>query len=490
MKMTFDAALFNDLISRYYSIRDANPYRAEEWVTNSEKAVECRNVLTRIGQLVETFVSAEGLLGGRDFVVKVAKGHGNFPVKPWIAILCRDEEVMNGVYPLIGFNDQEPFFYIGCAKSFHLQEDIDWNRYRDVRRCKLQSQRYDVVDVGLQNNENLAMPATVFRRGVFVTEDALKAALKSAIEVYDEIRGASEDGSVGADGTFSNGSKLLNSIEGRIKSLDRAVRQIEKAQDGISAKSGAGADAIEHLRADISAIKQGVNDARAEMEAGVAKAIKTAQEQTDVFLQQQKGAYTEALKNLSELKTLSTVGALTRKLEEKRKSEQRAMWGKAVPFYLSLLGFVVIGFLAMGLDRSFVTQEMLREHGMLAYLLPMPRVLIRLWPFCLPLIWCACHFGRLAAQGRRLMEEYAHKVVVAATYSGVAAEVDAMLEKHIMSAADLRVDLMRALINTIGSNPNYSLDKVRGTTPIAELTECVSKFSEATREVKGIGAVK
>ena len=221
-----------------------------------------------------------------------------------------------------------------------------------------------------------------------------------------------------------------------------------------------------------------------------AKAIKAAQDQTDVFLQQQKGAYTEALKNLSELKTLSTVGALTRELEEKRKSEQRAMWGKAVPFYLSLLGFVVIGFLAMGLDSSFVTQEMLREHGMFAYLLPMPRVLIRLWPFCLPLIWCACHFGRLAAQGRRLMEEYAHKVVVAATYSGVAAEVDAMLEKHIMSAADLRVDLMRALINTIGANPNYSLDKIKGVTPLAELTECVSKFSEATREVKGIGAVK
>lgn len=279
--------------------------------------------------------------------------------------------------------------------------------------------------------------------------------------------------------------RRLSKFETRYKVLTEKLDKANADLSDIAGKSCAGAEAVDRLREAVNAIKQDVKDLRSEVDDGVAKAAVQADESVQAFLSKHTQRLEQAWSDVAKVKELSTVKALASRLEEKRKSEQKSMWWKTSFFYLSLLGFVVIGFLAILYTHASVTQEMLRQYGLAAYLVPIPKMLVRLAPFYIPLFWFACHFSRLAAQARRLMEEYAHKVVVATTYVGVADEVDSMIEMHITSAFDLRSELMHSLITTLSSNPNTSLDKVKNTTPISEVADCVARLAGSVKDVKG-----
>lgn len=246
---------------------------------------------------------------------------------------------------------------------------------------------------------------------------------------------------------------------------------------------------IASIRKDVEDSKKSVNNATEYAKIEVSQNIQDVKanvtRQINEFLTTHTVTCEDLESKLKDILARATIGRLSKQFEEKRAELYKAYKKAQKFFYWSLITFAIFGCISILLAHLLVTPEQGQAYGFLAFLLNVPMGLIRLAPFYLPLFWYACHVNRLMNQNRRLMEEYAHKVVVAETYAGLAERIEDLEKKGILQTKVLSQDLLDSTIRVLCGNPNTSLDKVKAQTPVSEVVDNVVKLVRTTAELKG-----
>lgn len=193
------------------------------------------------------------------------------------------------------------------------------------------------------------------------------------------------------------------------------------------------------------------------------------------FVDEHKGICEELELKLKDMLATTTVASLSSKFEEKRKSLKVRYIIERILFYVCLIVFCVIGMCAVSSVGSLAGGEIW---------IKITKAILAKAPLALPLFWLTCHINKLMNQDRRLMEEYAHKVVVAQTYTGMAKQVEELANKGVASAKELSEDLMSSTIRVLCANPNSVIDRVKTQTPMSEVADCVAKLATSVSAVR------
>ena len=193
------------------------------------------------------------------------------------------------------------------------------------------------------------------------------------------------------------------------------------------------------------------------------------------FFDEHKGICEELELKLKDMLATTTVASLSSKFEEKRKSLKVRYIIERILFYVCLIGFSVIGSYAVSSVGVLAGDEIW---------IKITKAILGKAPLALPLFWLTCHINKLMNQDRRLMEEYAHKVVVSQTYTGMAKQVEELANEGVVSAKELSEDLMSSTIRVLCANPNSALDRVKTQTPMSEVADCVAKLATAVSAVR------
>ena len=193
------------------------------------------------------------------------------------------------------------------------------------------------------------------------------------------------------------------------------------------------------------------------------------------FFDEHKGICEELELKLKDMLATTTVASLSSKFEEKRKSLKVRYIIERGLFYVCLIGFCVIGSYAVSSVGVLSGDEIW---------IKITKAILGKAPLALPLFWLTCHINKLMNQDRRLMEEYAHKVVVSQTYTGMAKQVEELANKGVESAKELSEDLMSSTIRVLCANPNSVLDRVKTQTPMSEVADCVAKLATSVSAVR------
>ncbi len=218
-----------------------------------------------------------------------------------------------------------------------------------------------------------------------------------------------------------------------------------------------------------------IEDAERSIETFSLKCQTNAVNSLKKFIEENKSTCEELQGKLKDMLATATVATLSSQFEEKRKSIGNRYIFERISFYACLIGFCIIGSCAVSSVGSIVGDDLWGK---------IVKAMLSKAPLVLPLFWLTCHLNKLMNQDRRLMEEYAHKVVVAQTYTGMAKQVEELANKGVSSAKELSEDLMSKTIRVLCSNPNSTLDKVKTQTPLSEVADCVAKLANAVSTVR------
>ena len=281
-------------------------------------------------------------------------------------------------------------------------------------------------------------------------------------------------------GTLSN--KTMATSLGLIENQDvieQKGREVGKLKDDLDAtinKANGEIDQIKGALSDLTEkLRKTVSSAQVEVSQSIKDIRDNAEKEITAFITSKKASIEEIESRIKEMLAKATVTTLSSKYDEKCKTLNKNYWCSKVIFYLCLFVFCVIGVCAVHSVSTMGDGDILMK---------ITKAMIKNAPYYLPLFWFTCHMNRLMNQNRRLMEEYAHKVVVAQTYVGMAEQVEELSKKGVKDANNLNAELMDDTIKVLCANPNECLDKVKSSTPISEVVDSVSKLMRATAELK------
>jgi len=201
--------------------------------------------------------------------------------------------------------------------------------------------------------------------------------------------------------------------------------------------------------------------------------------QFDDFLKNAQDKIESHQAKLTELIGKATIGPISKRYEDKVRTERLSCKWFLVSFYVALVlaliaGVIVVLYSWKHLPVSVAFWEALKT------------VLIRFaacTPIYIPLFWIIAHFNRWAVQKNRLAEEYEHKKLVVETYVGLADQVEALLGKGVKTAPDLVATQLAKTIDVVCFDACASLDKVRIQTPVGEIAKDASQALYSVSEV-------
>ena len=222
-------------------------------------------------------------------------------------------------------------------------------------------------------------------------------------------------------------------------------------------------------------LKNTVSSAQVEASGNLKDILADAGERITSFITSHTANVEEMESRIKKTLAKATVTTLSSKYDKKCRTLNINYWCSKVSFYICLFAFCFIGLCAV---------HSVSVMGRDDILMNITRAIIKNAPYYLPLFWFTCHMNKLMNQNRRLMEEYAHKVVVAQTYVGMAEQVEELSKKGVKDTGNLSAELMDNTIRVLCTNPNECLDKVKPYTPISEVVDSVSKLMRATAELK------
>ena len=281
-------------------------------------------------------------------------------------------------------------------------------------------------------------------------------------------------------GTLSNKAMatLFGLIEDQnvIKQKGREVGKLKNDLDATINKANGEIDQIKGALSDLTEkLKNTVSSAQVEVSQSIKDIRGNAEGAITSFITSHTASVEEMESRIKEILAEATVTTLSSKYDEKREKLDKNYRRAKITFYVCLCLFCIIG---------LFTVHSVSVIGGSDVLMKIIKAILRNAPYYLPLFWFTCHINKLMNQNRRLMEEYAHKVVVAQTYVGMAEQVEELSKKGVKDANDLSAELMDDTIKALCANPNQCLDKVRSSTPISEVVDSVSKLMRATAELK------
>lgn len=183
----FDIDRFNNLLQRYYIYKHDHPYNANTWRTNGPNAHGCKVILNELAKEVERLV-LECSLAPEDFTVQTAIGVGVYPKDPWIGVFYGGDRPTDGVYPILGFYNEDSGFFIGCVCSFTKDKRGFPEEFTDLSRCLDPVQRELIAQSGLLGDKHIAMPISIFARGKVCAKQQVVASIEQAFRVKDEYK--------------------------------------------------------------------------------------------------------------------------------------------------------------------------------------------------------------------------------------------------------------------------------------------------------------
>ncbi len=297
----------------------------------------------------------------------------------------------------------------------------------------------------------------------------------------------------GNNGLAALSSDALNNLKNELiksKELTECLKRCEHGIGALESKLQASKDLWTKERqkedADLDELRKAsdslhdkvdkqIADAEATLEKFCAESQTIAANSLKNFIDGNKGECEDLKSKLKDMLATATVATLSSGFDEKRKNLLLVYIIEVVLFISCLGTFCYLGIRAISDAELVVAQDVSIKIAM---------GLLNNAPYCLPLFWLTCHINKLMNQSRRLMEEYAHKVVVAQTYTGMARQVEELANKGVVSAKELSEELMASTIRVLCANPNSVLDKVKTQTPLSEVTDCVSKLANAASVVR------
>ena len=252
--------------------------------------------------------------------------------------------------------------------------------------------------------------------------------------------------------------KLKDDLDTTIKKANGEIQQIKGALSDLTGK-----------------LKEALSSAQVEASQNIKDVRSNAEGTINSFITSHTARVEDMESRIKETLAKATVTTLSSKYDEKRKALNKNYWCARVIFYLCLLGFCVIGLCSVHSGSTMEGDDIWVK---------IIKAMLKNAPYYLPLFWFSCHMNRLMNQNRRLMEEYAHKVVVAQTYVGMAEQVEELSKRGVKDANNLNAQLMDNTIRVMCANPNECLDKIKSSTPISEVVDSVSKLMRATAAFK------
>ena len=263
-------------------------------------------------------------------------------------------------------------------------------------------------------------------------------------------------------------------LSDRIEKCERGIREFEaklqSANESWSLERRKEDADLDELRKATDALHDKVDsqieDAKTSIEKFSIECRSKVDQSLKQFFDDNKGNCEELQLKLKDMLARATVATLSSQFEEKRKS---------LNLRYILIGFCVIGLCAVSSVGALAGDDIW---------LKITSSILKKAPIALPLFWLTCHINKLMNQDRRLMEEYAHKVVVAQTYTGMAKQVEELANKGVVSAKELSEELMANTIRVLSANPNSVLDRVKTQTPLSEVADCVAKLATAVSAVR------
>ena len=261
----------------------------------------------------------------------------------------------------------------------------------------------------------------------------------------------------------------LGEFEAKLEAAKESLLQDWRKEDADLDELRKVSDAMnDKVDRQIEDAKESIEKFSAECQTKVAQSLQQ-------FVDEHKSICENLELKLKDMLATTTVASLSSKFEEKRKSLKVRYIIERILFYVCLIGFCVIG--------SCVVSSVGAQAGDEIWI-KIAKAILNKTPLALPLFWLTCHINKLMNQDMRLMEEYAHKVVVSQTYTGMAKQVEELANKGVLSAKELREDLMSSTIKVLCANPNSVLDKVKTQTPLSEVADCVAKLATAVSSVR------
>ena len=308
--------------------------------------------------------------------------------------------------------------------------------------------------------------------------DAVRNNAKS-ITVTNNLAAHSSNALNNLTNQLAKAKELVERIERCEHGLDNVEAKLQSANESWSQERRKEDADLDELRKASDELHDKVDKKIIEAETSIEKFSIECQEKVaqslKQFVDENKSSCEGLQLKLKDMLARATVATLSSKFEEKRKSLNLKYILERASFYACLMGFCVVGLCAVSSARSLGGDEIWVR---------IIKAILNETPLALPLFWLTCHINKLMNQDRRLMEEYAHKVVVAQTYTGMAKQVEELANKGVVSAKDLSEDLMSSTIRVLCANPNSALDKVKTQTPLSEVAECVSKLANAVSVVR------
>lgn len=491
-----DEQLLNKLLRDYFDlIARHSQYNVEDWRTNTASTVECKRILLQISQLLEQLLRDSKVIT-EPFEVRFSDGAGNFPKNPWIGVFRPGESPKRDYYPLMGLHGYKGFFYIACVKAKN-RNIIGWEeRFGNLSRCKDDQARSEVMSTGLDENPNVAMPATIFRRGWHISSADFVEAWKRAEIVYKEVyeyEAKNNDSVAKLHFSDEKADVAVPPTNSRLEAISASLKDIEFQQEQIQIKGRLGLENIDKLRVELATLKQSVEDSKSDVDKvrrTTALKIEEVTNQVKVdatslisdYLKTQEAKCKDIELNFKSILERATVGVLSAEFEAKR-DEQEVIYRKMKSlFYSTLMMFGILGLFMVVINNFDVkVLQNVNQPDPIIYLKNLPHIAMFFTPIYLPMIWFVCHVNKLMNQSRRLMEEYAHKVVVSKSYMGLAKQTEDLLNNGVDSARDVNAKLLQQTIAVLCRNPNGVLDRVRTETPLAEAVDLFTKAASAAK---------
>lgn len=221
---------------------------------------------------------------------------------------------------------------------------------------------------------------------------------------------------------------------------------------------------VKATKTEIDGVKLEVEKVLGEAQAEKAKVA------TDLaaFIDAKKTELKAVRKGYDSVVASATANKLCAKYEAKAQVEKKLSERHAFCFYLTLLGLVVGAGLILWLGKDGIAG--VSEVGLR---------IVKYLPLYAPVIWFACYKNHLANLSKRLSEAYAHKSLMAATFSGFAEQVREVAETDETLAGELKGRMLDAMIRVFEQDTQHCTKDVKTYLPVTEVADSGVKLFEA-----------
>lgn len=225
----------------------------------------------------------------------------------------------------------------------------------------------------------------------------------------------------------------------------------------------------------------------------LSKAIKIQKEELANFIDTNKSNFSELKESydavfaerkakIDSLLPDALTAGLSSAYEKKKKEEIENFATNRIRFNRAIATLVVISIIPVAIDAVLYFKF---GYSFINIVENLPKLLSFSIPIYLPVLWFALNANKEMKLSRRLIEEYAHKEVLAKTYQGLEKQIKSL--DHNDNILNLKAKLLHNMVSASAENPGKLItDYNRTDNPIFEILDRSAALSETFDKLKNI----